>query len=120
MSKRNGMLLLSILLFTVIVSIPLFDSYAANNDDDAVLSAILYDTNAYSGGTGTELTVDGAIVNAWTYDTSKYLQINPTVPDDGNIYSITVKLPQEFYVVTNSVVTLQLLLQIIILLMYTD
>ena len=90
------MFLLSVAYF------PLMVSYAEDNNSTA-LSVILYDTNQYGAGTGTELTTSGATINDWQYDTSKFLQINPNVPDDGNIYSITVKMPKEFYAVTNSV-----------------
>ena len=90
------MFLLSVAYF------PFNVSYAEDNNSTA-LSVILYDTNQYGAGTGTELTTSGAIINDWQYDTSKFLQINPNVPDDGNIYSITVKMPKEFYAVTNSV-----------------
>ncbi len=63
------------------------------------LNVNLWDTTQYSAGTGTQLTETGAVVNDWDFETSKYLQIDPTVPADGNTYVITVELPQEFYIV---------------------
>lgn len=63
------------------------------------IQATLWDTNQYSGGTGTVLTDVGATINNWQFETNKYLQIDPTVPADGNTYIVRVELPQEFYIV---------------------
>ena len=95
------------LIFFMILFISLIPIYysSVSGDSSYELEAILYDTDAYSGGTGTELTESGAIINGWQYSTSKYLQVNPFVPDDGNTYTVTVKMPQELYAVTNAVVT---------------
>lgn len=64
------------------------------------LNAILYNTAQYaSGGTGTKLTESGITISNWDFNTSKYLQIDPKVPADGNIYKVQIILPQEMYIV---------------------
>lgn len=75
----------------------------ASGSGETSFSAVLYDTSSYaSGGTGTELLETGTEIDSWNYGASKYLQINTTVPSDGNTYVIQVKMPQEFYIVSNS------------------
>ena len=69
------------------------------------LVANLWDTNQYSEGTGTQLTEDGIVIDGWQYETSKFLQIDPSVPADGSTYVITVKVPQEFYIVASELPT---------------
>lgn len=66
---------------------------------DATLTATLWDTNQYAAGTGTALSETGVEILGWEHETSKYLQIDPGVPADGNTYSVSVILPEEFYIV---------------------
>lgn len=66
---------------------------------DATLTATLWDTNQYAAGTGTALSETGVEITGWDYETSKYLQIDPGVPADGNTYVVSVILPEEFYIV---------------------
>ena len=66
---------------------------------ETTLTATLWDTSQYAGGTGTALTETGVEITGWEKETSKYLQIDPGVPADGNSYSVSVILPEEFYIV---------------------
>ena len=66
---------------------------------ETTLTATLWDTSQYAGGTGTALTETGVEITGWEKETSKYLQIDPGVPADGNTYSVSVILPEEFYIV---------------------
>lgn len=69
------------------------------------MTATLYNTDSYSAGTGTTLTEEGVTIEGWKYDTSKYLQIDTNVPDDGNTYEVVVELPQEMYIVGTELAT---------------
>lgn len=97
---------ISIFLFLFLL-IPLYFTYANTYVDPEVfgfndstqLTAVLYDTTEYASGTGNVLTESGIEINNWEYNASKYLQIDPLVPDDGNTYKVIVELPQEFYFV---------------------
>ncbi|MBR3613873.1 MAG: hypothetical protein IKL55_01685 [Clostridia bacterium] len=80
------------------------ETVVSNDTTSYSLQAVLYDTNQYSEGTGTVLTEEGAQVDGWKYDTSKYLQIDPNVPADGNTYIVTVELPEEFYIVATELI----------------
>lgn len=71
-------------------------SPATNSEFD--LQATLWDSEQYSNGTGTQLTDSGVTINNWEFETTKYLQIDPVVPADGNTYVVSIELPQEFYV----------------------
>ncbi|MBQ9011659.1 MAG: hypothetical protein IJ093_03320 [Bacilli bacterium] len=101
--RKISIKLLFTIMFLTVFPISYFVASAAPNYD---MDATLYDSSLYaSGGTGTPLTEGGNTVSGWLYDTSKYLQINPSVPADGNTYTVTIKLPQEFYAVTSSLST---------------
>ena len=99
--KAKTIILLVIVL--ILVPISLFRSSLAEEENYS-LEAVLYDTVQYSGGTGTTLTESGAQVSGWQFNTSKYLQINPRVPADGNTYEVSIILPQEMYIVATSLV----------------
>ena len=109
--RQNFVITLSILLITIMFFLPyqfIFskaEEISAVADIDPTISATLYDTNQYASGTGVELTEEGAKVDGWQYDTSKFLQIDPLVPADGNKYIVTVKLPQELYIVGSELTT---------------
>lgn len=93
-----------IIIFAIIF--PMFFSYAEEQTaaiTDAYMDAFLYDTSEYGSGTGVELTTSGTEVAGWSYNTSKYLQVNPYVPDDEYSYRVVIELPQEFYVLTNEI-----------------
>ena len=108
MKLKNIIIFLCIISAVLISVIPNLFSKAeetAVNEEEPILTAVLYDTNQYAGGTGTVLTQEGAQVNNWKFNTSKYLQIDPQVPADGSTYIVTVKLPQEFYIVGSEIIT---------------
>ncbi|MBR3229948.1 MAG: hypothetical protein IKF91_03880 [Bacilli bacterium] len=90
-------------IYIFLLSIVFFVSvcFAASASPSYDLEATLYDSSLYGSGTGTVLTETGSSVSNWLYDTSKFLQINPNVPADGNTYTVTINLPQEFYAVTS-------------------
>ncbi len=74
--------------------------------EDDILSATIYNTSQYNlGGEGLALTSAGVNITDWKYNTSKYLQINTNVPDDGKTYKVCVKLPKELYFVTKEFLT---------------
>ena len=101
-NKQKILKYLILLLVGIIAIIPckfIFSS-AADTDEQYSLKAVLYDSAQYEGGTGTALTEAGAEVNEWQYNTSKYLQIDPVIPESDNTYTIKVELPQELYIVT--------------------
>lgn len=78
---------------------------SSNNEavvlSEASLEATLWDTNQYAAGTGTALSDTGVEIAGWQAETNKYLQIEPTVPADGNTYFVSVILPDEFYIVAS-------------------
>lgn len=81
-----------------IIGIPIFITFAEEKAVDmASITAVLYDTSAYDEGTGVEITEEGTTISAWKYSVTKYLQIDPSVPADGNTYKVLVEMPQEFY-----------------------
>jgi len=93
--------------FLLINLIPKIYTYAQELlSGDIKLEAALYDNSQYSlGGEGIKLTSNGATVTGWQYDTSRYLQIHPTIPEDNNVYVVGVSVPKELYFVTNDFVT---------------
>lgn len=94
-----------ILILTIVVATPIYFSLAQQTENAADISftANLYETSSYAlEGEGTALTTAGTQINAWEYATSKYLQVNTKVPDDGKTYVVQVKTPQEFYIVSNN------------------
>lgn len=93
--------LILIILSVIFISTCIVTSAASSSD----MEATLFDSSLYGGGTGTALTESGSTVSGWLYDTSKFLQIVPNVPADGNTYTVTIKLPQELYAVTSSLST---------------
>ena len=100
-----------VIALNVFLSIYFSSSFAegAEGSEYSVVSptmtATLYDTDSYSAGTGTTLTEEGVTIEGWQYDTSKYLQIDTNVPDDGNIYEVVVELPEEMYIVGTELAT---------------
>lgn len=71
-------------------------------EDDHSFRAVLYDTAEYGSDTdeGIPLTEEGATLEGWDFNTSKYLQIDLSVPSAENtVHIVTVKLPKELYVV---------------------
>lgn len=68
---------------------------------EATIKAKLFDTNQYTDGV--ELTSEGITINDWQYSTSKYLQIDPLVPEDDNDYIISIELPKELYFVCDEI-----------------
>ena len=104
MNKISVKKIILFLILFVIISIPLYSSLA-DSSDNVGLDAVLYNTSGYSSGTGTTLTSEGADVTGWVYTSSKYLQIDPSVPNDGNRYVVTLELAQELYIVANSIAT---------------
>ena len=97
--------ILFVLIMLIIVT-PIFFSYAEEQTiltEEARMEAYLYDTSEYGAGTGVELTTSGVEISNWDYTTSKYLQVNPYVPDDQYTYQVVIELPQEFYVLTNEI-----------------
>lgn len=100
-----------VIALNVFLSIYFSSSFAegAEGSEYSVVSptmtATLYDTDSYSAGTGTTLTEEGVTIKGWQYDTSKYLQIDTNVPDDGNTYEVVVELPQEMYIVGTELAT---------------
>ncbi len=102
MSKKNITLTLLILLVITIAIVPIYKTLSTSEgQEESSFVATISDTNQYTDGI--ELTESGIELNNWQYNTSKYLQINPTVPDDENIYIVTVELPKELYVVGTEV-----------------
>lgn len=98
MNKRNITVAILILLVVTIAIVPIYKTLSTSEvQADTAFVATISDTNQYTDGI--ELTESGIELNNWQYNTSKYLQINPTVPDDENIYIVTVELPKELYVV---------------------
>lgn len=68
---------------------------------EATIKAKIFDTNQYTNGV--ELTSEGITINDWQYSTSKYLQIDPVVPEDDNDYIISIELPKELYFVCDEI-----------------
>ena len=68
---------------------------------EATIKAKIFDTNQYTDGV--ELTSAGITINDWQYSTSKYLQIDPVVPEDDNDYIISIELPKELYFVCDEI-----------------
>ena len=104
MNKKIKTFLISLLF---LILLPIYYTYAEVseiNTNTPDLTAILYDTNEYSSESGTALTEDGVIIEGWQYNTSKFLQINPFVPADGNTYRVKVELPPEFYLLTDKII----------------
>ncbi len=104
MKKCNGRFKKYFIIISILVAIatPIFFAHAepevtSLEGNSATVKAVLYDTEEYSSGTGTELTEEGATVSNWKYATNKYLQIDPSVPNDGNTYKIIVEMPHEFF-----------------------
>ncbi len=99
MNKPLTLVVLLVIIISILPSVIIFSK--ADTSAGYSLEAALYDTNQYSGSTGTKLTEEGASVTGWDYRKSKYLQIDPVVPADGNTYKISVELPQQFYIVAS-------------------
>lgn len=104
-NRKSVILILFGIFIIMSIAFPVYFSYSEQDGETALLAldpsitATLYDTDSYGSGTGTALTEEGVTIEDWEYDTSKYLQIDANVPDDGNTYVVTVELPQEFYIV---------------------
>lgn len=97
-----------VIALNVFLSIYFSSSFAEGSEYSVVsptMTATLYDTDSYSAGTGTTLTEEGVTIEGWKYDTSKYLQIDTNVPDDGNTYEVVVELPEEMYIVGTELAT---------------
>lgn len=96
-------ILFSIIVFTAIL-LPVMYTLCENdsNFENQYISAVIYDNAQYAqGGVGLNLTKSGVDIKDWNYKTSKYLQINTKLPNDGNTYKIVISTPREFYFVTN-------------------
>lgn len=97
-------LIVLVLILSVFLPIKLIRESLAETTS-FTLSAVLYDTNMYAGGSGTELSTSGATVNSWQHGTSKYLQINPRITANGKKHFLKVILPKELYAVSSELVT---------------
>lgn len=99
----------AIIMAIIGLSLSFSNAFAEEETEKATnsptMTATLYDTDSYSAGTGTTLTEEGVTIEGWQYDTSKYLQIDTNVPDDGNTYEVVVELPQEMYIVGTELAT---------------
>lgn len=81
---------------------PQSSGISSQTGDDHIFSAVLYDTAEYGSDTdkGIPLTEEGVVLDGWTFNTSKYLQVDLSVPTSENtVHMVTIKLPKELYVV---------------------
>lgn len=98
MKKRLIAFIPYIIILTAILAI-IAPKYFTKAEATPEITAKLCDTSEYRDGT--ELTEEGATVSGWQYGTNKYLQIMPTVPNDGNKYKVVISMPVQFYAAIN-------------------